>query len=590
MNFSFRKKAKKENRKDGLSSSALSRSSSGEQKIIKKTFRASSGAKYSLIIGDEGAVLIYIVGKVVKSRNFIANATESNLKEFEAILSKDTKAPIFMIIDSMDQNFVQQSLPPISALGVKKLIKRRLDRDLGADVIKGYVLLERDVSGRRDWNFFMVSLENSPHLNRWFNFVENVDNRLKGIYLLSVEAENIIKNIDLAIGVPKIKKDKKNKEETGVRWKFLVTHNKVGGFRQVILRDERAIFTRLTQPVGEVTPAVVAGNIEQEITSTIEYMKRLSFDYQQGLDIYIIASSDINESLDVSRLLARNTYKFTPFEIAKLFGIDGAAQASDQFGDVIMSACIACSKVHRLVLFSPKALKVNFIYSIVKYQRAIAGLLLLVMIGYGGMIGLNLLEKYSEIENLKQKDIIQQRKLGEVKEQVEKSGKNVKKISDTVFLYKQLISESQSPLSILSRLRSAIIGAIIVRDVSWEGSDAKEQANAKAVEETISLVLVFPKAANTEKSFTSVARKVQNDVREKFPEYKVVYTKLPDVLTKKSEGGEIKFDDAVVEIDNENLEATLSLTKQIGGNPSPPNGIVNGRPVLSTDELIGLGR
>jgi hypothetical protein len=40
-------------------------------------------------------------------------------------------------------------------------------------------------------------------------FIEKVDNRLHGIYLLSVEAENIVKNIDRVINPPQ--KDKKSK-------------------------------------------------------------------------------------------------------------------------------------------------------------------------------------------------------------------------------------------------------------------------------------------------------------------------------------------------------------------------------------------
>jgi hypothetical protein len=71
----------------------------------------------------------------------------------------------------MDQSFVQQSLPPISPLGVKKAYKAQAWIGISAaDVVKGYVLLERDMSGRRDWNFLMVSLENSPHLHVWYDF------------------------------------------------------------------------------------------------------------------------------------------------------------------------------------------------------------------------------------------------------------------------------------------------------------------------------------------------------------------------------------------------------------------------------------
>lgn len=570
MRFSFKKMAKKEGGKVAAASFVSSRqplakaNEKQEKKIFHKlkSFGSASGAKYSLIIGDEGAILTYIVGKSVQSRNFIAHASVDNLKEFETILAKNISAPIYMIVDSMDQSFVQQSLPPISALGVKKLIKRRLDRDLGADVIKGYVLLERDTTGRRDWNFLMVSLENSPHLNLWFNFIEKIDNRLKGIYLLSVEAENIVKNIDLAMEMPK--KDKKG--VVGSRWKFFVSHNKVGGFRQVVLRDGRIIFTRLTQPVGDATPEFVAGNVEQEISSTIEYMRRLSFAPQQGLDVYVVASSDINNVLDLSRIMATNVYKFTPFEIAEFLGITGAAQPADQFGDVILSACIACNRTHRLVLFSPKALKVNMLYSIMQYQRVAVALILLVMIVYGGMIGVGVMGKYSDIAGLNKKKTAQQLRLDETNVNIKKSGIELKKITDTAALYETLSAENKSSLPLILRLRPSITPSVIIRDVKWEGGDVLANGApvaAGAKEENVLVVLNFPEISDTVEAFNALAKKILKDVRADFPDYKVSYAKLPEALSKKAEAGEIKFDDkdAVIKIDKASLEATLLLTK-----------------------------
>ncbi len=564
----------------------------GSNKV--KPFRGTKGHKFALILGDEGAILIYMIGKAVQSRNFISHANEEGLKEFEAILSRDSKAPIYLIVDSMDQSFVQQSLPPISPLGVKKLIKRRLDRDLASDMVKGYVLLERDMSGRRDWNFLMVSLENSPHLHVWYDFIERVDNRLQGIYLLSVEAENIIKNIDRVINPPK--KDKKSKAEIP-RWKFFVTHNKVGGFRQVILKDGRIIFTRLTQPVGELTTDVIAGNIEQEMASTVEYMKRLSFSPSQGLEIYIIASVDINNALDLSKIPSVKIHKFTPFEVAGFFGITGAAQQSDQFGDVVMSAFIACTRVHRLVLFLPKAVKINQIYNLMRYQRTFVGLCVLGMLIYGGMLAIGLMQKYTEIENLKQKKAIQQRKLDEINADVQKSGIDVIKVSDTIALYQQLNNEAQSPLKLLARIRPAIISPVIIKDVEWKGADVSDGSTAPGAsadkDEAVTLILRFPEISDTDEAFKAVAKKVLLDVRAAFPEYKVSYTKLPDVLSHKADVGEITFDnkDKLIEIDKAKLEATLTITKQ-AKNPAAPSAMP-GVPVIpgvTTDEIIGLGK
>ena len=97
MGFSFKKILKKDKGEVISPKAAASRSSfvgkggkmAQEESHKIKPFRATSGAKYALIIGDEGAILVYMVGKMVQSRNFIAHASADNLKEFETILSKN---------------------------------------------------------------------------------------------------------------------------------------------------------------------------------------------------------------------------------------------------------------------------------------------------------------------------------------------------------------------------------------------------------------------------------------------------------------------------------------------------------------------
>jgi len=556
---------------------------------IKKRKFVKSGKRHSLIIGDDGAILIYSDGAEVKTRQFIASPSPENLKEFEAVLAKNVKAPLFVIIDSMDQSFIQQSLPPISSLGVKKLINRRLDRDLGKDTIKGYILLERESSGRRDWNFLMVSLEKSPQLSVWLDFIESANNRLAGIFLLSVESENIIKNLDMAMG-RSIKKPKKSGAVQGFsKWKIFVSNNKVGGFRQVILKDGRIIFTRLGQAVGDSTAEVVAGHIEQEMTSTVEYMKRLGFNPQQGLDVYVIASADINAQLDVSRMSADNVYKFTPFEVSQLLGVNGAAQINDQFGDVVLSASIAGNSKHRLVLFPQQALRVNNLYNIMVYQRGLAGLAVLVMLGYGGVQGFGAWQAYSSLEDLNQRKISQQNRLDKINDDIKNGGVDVVKINEMSALYDLVIKENNFELPFFMSLRAAIISAVSIKEISFVTDDTKAQPAPNSAQNnngTINLVLRFPEISSTDEAFTSVARKVLKDVRAAFPDYKVIYTKLPDVLNKQNEGGKIDDKVELIKIAPEQLEATLSISKndeKLKGSPDSTNG-------LSTDELIGLRR
>src|SRR5262249_30241251 len=145
----------------------------------------SKGAKYVLFLGDEGAILIYLKGNAVQSRQFIPDASEHNLREFKQTLAKNVHAPLVMVIDSMDQSYVQQTLPPVSSLSVNKLIKRRLERDFASSDIKGALLLGREKTGRKDWNFLMVAVEKSPQLTLWLDFIEDLPHRFLGIHLAS---------------------------------------------------------------------------------------------------------------------------------------------------------------------------------------------------------------------------------------------------------------------------------------------------------------------------------------------------------------------------------------------------------------------
>jgi hypothetical protein len=83
-------------------------------KRIKKMglLKSSKGQKFILLIGDEGAILVYLKDNAVQSRHFVPDASPQNLEELQQAFAVDTKAPLIIVIDTMDQSFVQQTLPP----------------------------------------------------------------------------------------------------------------------------------------------------------------------------------------------------------------------------------------------------------------------------------------------------------------------------------------------------------------------------------------------------------------------------------------------------------------------------------------------
>jgi hypothetical protein len=478
---------------------------------------------------------------VVLSRQFVPDASEQYLDELRASFKLDPLAPISMVIDNLDQTYVQQTLPPVSSMSVKKLMKRRLDRDFGPDDIKGSILLGRENTGRKDWNFLMVSIEKSTQISLWLEFIYSLTNRFIGIYLVAIEVEVILKNIEQAMGV--------SKTEGGSKWKFFVSHNKVGGFRQVVLRDGRIIFTRMSQPVGESTPEVIAGNIEQEMQSTIEYMKRLSYDPASGLDVYIIAGSTIKPVIDQSKFRVSNFTILTPFEAAQYLGIDGATQPTDQFGDVILAASISSSPKHILKFTTPEIRGFDKLYSIFQAQRAGAAIMALGMLIYVGSILYSIYGEYSDAQELEEKRSQQQARLDGLKAEIKRSDLDIYKTADIMELYQLIERMKISPLEFISQIEAAIKPPVIIKAMEWAADDKTVVGGVQTVTATKSkmravFTLEFPDVRTIEE-WRVISKKMLAELKVAFKGYDVSFSKIPSKLLE-TEKLDITFDAPVV--------------------------------------------
>ncbi len=503
-----------------------------KKSVVKSAAKAKGhkflgGSRFVLFVGDEGTILLYMRENVVVSRQFVPDASEQNLEELRVSLDKDPKAPFSVAIDSLDQSYVQQSLPPVSSMSVKKLINRRLERDFGPEDIKGAVLLGRDASGRKDWNFLMVSIERSRQISMWLDFVFGLPNRFTGIYLVSVETEIVLRNIERAMGVPKT--------GTGSKWKFFISHNKVGGFRQVILHNGRIIFTRMAQPIGEATPEVLAGNIEQEMQSTMEYMKRLSYDSADGLDIYIIAANALKPVIDKNKFKYNNFHIQTPYEVAQLLGIEGATQPTDQFGDVILAASIASSPTHVLALSTPESRRFDKLYSIFKSQRMLGLVLMLGVIGYAGMVGSDIYMGFVQADDLVSAKHKHQTNLDNLKDEIKASNLDVDKTGDIIELYQLLTQQKVSPLTFIATVETVLKPPIIVKSVEWSVDEKAAKPKTTAV-----LSLQFPGVPDLD-AWRVVSKKVLADLKVVFPTYHIAFSKLPARFSE-TEKLDINFD------------------------------------------------
>lgn len=441
---------------------------------------AKKSGKFILNIGDEGGILTYIQGKEVTRRLFAATPNYSDTQAFVELLRSEPKAPIYMLVDMMDQSYVQHSLPPVSSLSINNLIKRKMERDFAADDLKGALRIGREKEGRRDWKYLFVTLSNSLQLQSWLDLVMEQPNHFVGIYLLPVEAEDFILRLQEGVTGRKIKRGKPTDGMTA-NWQLLVAHNKVGGFRQVVLKGGKLIFARLAQPIGDNQPEVIAGNIEQEISVTIEYLKRLGYTDEQGMDVYIVASEYIKMSIDPKNIHVASVHIYSPHEAALKLGLEHVTEPNDQFADVLMAAVFATARKHALKLQTKMQEKLNQLYMGLLGVK-LGGALITVSAVAAAIYYLALVPGTKEdIEKFQSQTRLAEQELEQVKEQEKSLPDDLEKMTDLVSIHQQLNDLGMHPLDALSLYSQSMKNqTVLLRAVSWEVSDTVLSGGANA--------------------------------------------------------------------------------------------------------------
>jgi len=425
--------------------------------------------KFSLSIGDEGAILVCLNGMQIVKRIFVTSPTST---EFINFLSAYPNAPLYIIVDVVEQAYIKHTLPPVSRLNVNKLVSRKLEKDFDKNDIKAAIPMDKEKGQRKEWNWLFISVRNIPPFSDWIESVSNLPNYFAGIYLLPVESMNYLKDIEKALSnsskveeteqTAKTKKDKKkknkenkeNKKSFDSRWQIIVSHNRVGGFRQIVFKDGKVIFTRMAQPIGGQSPDIVAGNIEQETLNTIEYIRRLGYEDNEGLKIIIIASSDVKEALETIPQTGVDQKVYTPHEIAILLGMPSVAEESDRFGDVVMASHFLSTKKHVLPLFTKYTEKIN---SIIKYRKLVraasvlASIAALCFAGFTYYQTININDGLEKSETKKRSTQSALTKTKSEKLEFDEDPKLIKVVSD---INNKLAKDANEPLNFLAKIAS----------------------------------------------------------------------------------------------------------------------------------------
>ncbi len=311
----------------------------------------SAKSAFIVFIGDEGAILVATRGNKSLRRLFAPSPQPEHMKSMVELMQSQPGVPLYLFLDVIDQQYVRQTFPPVSSLSVSKLVNRRLQRDFPPEDIKGAIPLGRESGGRKEWSYLLVSLSKTPQLQTWLDTLLEMPNECKGLFLSPVEGQVLIPQLLEAIA-----------PGNTAPWKLLVSHNKVGGVRQIVLRDGKLAFTRLTQTPDDTNFALTAGNIEQEMQNTLDYLRRLGFSDNRDMSAAVIASQEVKDLIDLKRFGMGMAECVTPFEVSQLLNLEQAALSGDRYGDVVIASAFASARKKSYTFMSGYAKQLSQIY------------------------------------------------------------------------------------------------------------------------------------------------------------------------------------------------------------------------------------
>lgn len=512
-------------------------------------FKAFS-SRFVYLIGDDGAILVYMEKDKVVRRLFASSSSPEHVAPFLELLNAYPKAPIYVLIDLMDQSYIRHKLPPVSPLGLNKLAARRLDRDFAKDDIKGALNLGREKDGRKDWNFLFISLAVTDQLKSWLDVVLELPNFFGGIYMLPVECEYVVTDLSKGyhglvtpdadlnlpdapqemvesvaeampqatdkaesssevgaaakIRFPKInmkregrldaatkkakpvkskkasfslsfgkKKGTESADSASVNdvsapmWQIYITQNKVGGFRQVVLREGKLIFTRQAQSMDGAPAEMIAGNVEQELQNTLEYLKRLAYNPREGLEVFVVMAEDIKQHISSKAFPNIGFYVLTPYEAAQALQLKHAVLSSDRFGDIVVATVFGSRKRKRLKLNMPYTQKLEMLYKS-RWGVRVGALLVVIAIALMTVSGvLSLLESEGKQHDLERQKRLKSESLDDAKKTTSGFSTEVDVLTDTIAIHKELVWPVETPFMVLDKVVNIVNDGFIFSRFEW---------------------------------------------------------------------------------------------------------------------------
>ena len=251
-------------------------------------------------------------------------ADEDGLTEFALYLAHSPRDPAYMLVDVVEEEFREETIPHVMGADRRALLRTRLNR-LFRDPTYSYAVVQgREADGRRDDQVLFTSLIRPDLLSPWVGQIAKHKVPLAGIYSLPIVSEALIKRMPVEADHA-----------------LLVTLQSSGGLRQTFFNRKNVKLSRLAIMPPGGTPghaSYVLGEIEK-IRRYLNSLRQLPHD--SPLDVYVVGGrallADITRQSPDS--LTTRHHLLEVDEVAEMVGMKG--EYGSEYSDRIFAYLLA---------------------------------------------------------------------------------------------------------------------------------------------------------------------------------------------------------------------------------------------------------
>lgn len=323
-----------------------------------------------LLVGGDRAIL-YLFERGRLDQAYIFAADDAGFALFNRCLAELPQAPLCVLVDVVEEEYRQDTIPHVGALDRRAVLARKYARLFRGTTYHHALRQGREDEGRKDDRVLLTAITRPEVLSPWLAPLEAHRVPVTGIYSLPVLSERLAKRLEI--------------NASNV---LLITLEKASGLRQSFLRDGQLKISRLAH-MPRVGSVPFAEHLLGEVEKLRRYLNSLALISRDSpLTVCILSHGALLGELE-QHCKDTDNEKFLLLDVdqvATRLGLKGAVQS--HFSDVLFARLLA-AEVPPNHYARPEETQ---FYTLHRARLALATASLLLMLGGSGWSGLNFIE------------------------------------------------------------------------------------------------------------------------------------------------------------------------------------------------------